>query len=133
MQARAPGYALVASPAVARSGERIRFALHPQAPSAQADPPRVAFRFGPLHTAFGTTADHVFIALGPHRVQALAVEADGRAYPLQIEVRVQTARAGCSAAPDPAGAAAASLWPAVLLLQRRRLTPKKAANRSARE
>jgi hypothetical protein len=96
---------------------------------ASADRPlvAVALRFDHRHTAFGlAAAEHRYRALGAHRVQGVALAADGAPALLDAQVTVATARmssgGGCRASSDRSGPVSAGLglWAAVLLLKRRR-------------
>ena len=101
--------------------------------------PQVAYRFDPLHTAFGPApAAHAYTALGRQRIHALALTSDGRRAGADCGRHASRPR-GCRAARRGPGWAAhrartvqawAGLWPAALLLQRRRCRKRAACQRA---
>ena len=112
---------LIVQPNPARSGEPVRASVRAdRALSA------LALRFDHLHTAYTLQpVEHRYRALGTHRIDGLAIAADGTAVALHAEVSVRTARAsgGWSCAARPVAShpvwASQGLWLAALLLKRR--------------
>jgi hypothetical protein len=100
---------------------------------------RIAYRFDAQHTAFTAAeaaAEHAYQALGLHRIEAIAVAADGVAQRVQTSVRVTTAqRTGCrcqleSSAGSPAAGCGRAFW-AVLALGRRQVRARRNRARKA--
>ena len=114
---------LSVEPNPARSGEPVRVRVHAVRKKLAA----VALRFDHLHTAYTLKpVEHRYRALGTHRIEGLAIAADGTAVALHAEVTVRTARASgrwsCAARPigSPPVWASQGLWLGALLLKRRR-------------